>query len=100
MPIYEYACDSCGHEFEKLQKISAPAPECPSCGDGVRKKVSRTSFQLKGAGWYTTDYKSAPGSKGGSTTTSTASSTSESSSSESVSTGGCGGGCACHSGTA
>jgi putative FmdB family regulatory protein len=57
MPIYEYTCPACGHAFEKMQKVSDPAPGCPSCGAvQVHKQVSRTSFQLKGGGWYVTDY--------------------------------------------
>lgn len=62
MPIYEYQCPNCGHEFDKIVKFSDPSPPCPSCGhDEVTKKVSQTSFQLKGTGWYVTDYKSRPG---------------------------------------
>lgn len=83
MPIYEYRCPVCAHEFETIQKVSDPKPPCPSCGhDDVAKKVSRTSFQLKGTGWYVTDYK--PSSSGPSTETSE-SSASESSASESSS---------------
>ena len=60
MPIYEYACLACGHEFEKMQKISdSPVRKCPSCGRlRARRLISRTSFVLKGNGWYTTDYPS------------------------------------------
>lgn len=60
MPIYEYACRSCEHEFETLQKISeAPLVDCPSCGEaGLKKKVSAVRFRLKGGGWYETDFKS------------------------------------------
>lgn len=60
VPIYEYACRSCGHEFETLQKVSeAPLVDCPSCGAAeLRKKVSAVRFRLKGAGWYETDFKS------------------------------------------
>ncbi|HHX83695.1 MAG TPA: zinc ribbon domain-containing protein [Pseudomonadaceae bacterium] len=59
MPIYEYRCDACGAELEKLQKISdPPARECPECGkDALVKRVSASSFRLKGAGWYETDFK-------------------------------------------
>ena len=59
MPIYEYACRSCGHEFEELQKISEkPLVKCPSCGDkSLVKKVSAAGFRLKGGGWYETDFK-------------------------------------------
>ena len=59
MPIYEYACRSCGHEFEELQKISEkPLVNCPSCGNkSLVKKVSAAGFRLKGGGWYETDFK-------------------------------------------
>ena len=59
MPIYEYACRSCGHEFEELQKISEkPLVKCPSCGNkSLVKKVSAAGFRLKGGGWYETDFK-------------------------------------------
>jgi putative FmdB family regulatory protein len=57
MPIYEYVCRKCSHEFELIQKFSdPPAKHCPSCGGKVEKKVSLSSFQLKGTGWYATDY--------------------------------------------
>lgn len=58
MPIYEYACSHCGDDFEMLQPIGAEPPEaCPTCGAAdVRKKVSMTSFVLKGSGWYRDHY--------------------------------------------
>ena len=54
MPIYEYRCGGCGHEFEEWQKIhDEPVKKCPSCrGRRVERLVSATSFQLKGGGWY------------------------------------------------
>ena len=56
MPIYEYACPKCG-EFEVTQRITDKAlPKCPTCKSKVRKLISSTSFQLKGSGWYATDY--------------------------------------------
>jgi len=60
MPIYEYACGACGHEFEALQKVSdAPLKKCPECGKPkLRKLISAPSFRLKGGGWYETDFKS------------------------------------------
>jgi putative FmdB family regulatory protein len=60
MPIYEYRCDACGHEFDELQKLAdAPLTDCPSCGKpALIKKVSAAGFQLKGTGWYATDFKS------------------------------------------
>jgi putative FmdB family regulatory protein len=60
MPIYEYQCQGCAHEFETIQKISEAAlTTCPSCGkDLLKKKISAVAFRLKGAGWYETDFKS------------------------------------------
>ncbi len=59
MPIYEYRCAECGHEMEKLQKISdPPLAECPACGKpALEKLVSAPGFRLKGGGWYETDFK-------------------------------------------
>lgn len=59
MPIYEYRCTSCGHELEKLQKISdAPLTDCPACGQpALEKLISAAGFRLKGGGWYETDFK-------------------------------------------
>jgi putative FmdB family regulatory protein len=59
MPIYEYRCSSCGHEKDILQKMSdAPVTECPACGKSTfRKLISAAGFQLKGSGWYATDFK-------------------------------------------
>jgi putative FmdB family regulatory protein len=58
MPIYEYYCESCGHEFEVIQKITEkPINKCERCGKPTAKRsISRTSFVLKGSGWYVTDY--------------------------------------------
>ena len=60
MPIYEYRCESCGHELEVIQKISdAPLVDCPQCAASrLRKKISAVAFRLKGSGWYETDFKS------------------------------------------
>ncbi len=59
MPIYEYRCSSCGHELEALQKLSeALLIACPSCkANALVKQVSAAGFQLKGSGWYATDFK-------------------------------------------
>ena len=57
MPIYEYRCLDCGHEFELMQKFSDPPAEtCTSCSGHVQKLISRSAFHLKGSGWYVTDY--------------------------------------------
>lgn len=61
MPIYEYKCSSCQHSFEQLQKHSDPTEQnCPNCNAPVKRLMSKTSFQLKGTGWYQTDYKKPP----------------------------------------
>ena len=58
MPIYEYDCQKCG-TFETTQKITdKPLAKCPTCKGKVKKLISNTSFQLKGTGWYATDFKS------------------------------------------
>lgn len=59
MPIYEYRCKACGHELEKLQKLSdAPLVDCPACAEpALSKLVSAAGFRLKGGGWYETDFK-------------------------------------------
>lgn len=59
MPFYEYRCQACGQETEVLQKISDPPRTiCPSCGaEALIKKVSAAGFQLKGTGWYVTDFR-------------------------------------------
>lgn len=67
MPIYEYRCGSCGFEKEYLQKVSdTPIPVCPACGsDAYAKLISAAGFQLKGSGWYATDFKNGPKPKPG-----------------------------------
>jgi putative FmdB family regulatory protein len=60
MPIYEYRCEECGQDQEVLQKVSEPPlTECPACGKpALKKQLSAAGFQLKGSGWYATDFKS------------------------------------------
>ena len=63
MPIYEYHCTKCGRDFEFMQRFSdAPKTHCPECGGELKKLISQCTFQLKGTGWYATDYahKSTP----------------------------------------
>jgi putative FmdB family regulatory protein len=70
MPIYAYKCSSCGHAKDVLQKISdAPLTVCPACGaEAFSKQVTAAGFQLKGSGWYVTDFRG--GSNGGNGATS------------------------------
>ncbi len=108
MPIYAYRCAACGHAKDVLQKISDPVlTDCPACGAAsFQKQLTAAGFQLKGSGWYATDFKgggaaaqpaadaakpadavapaSAPAAGGDSASGSTAAS------------GGCGASCACH----
>jgi putative FmdB family regulatory protein len=100
MPIYEYRCEGCSHELEAMQKFSdAALTDCPSCGKpSLRKLVSAAGFQLKGSGWYATDFKG--GSKKSDKPSEEKSSSSSSESTSSTDTPkkhGCGtGGCGCH----
>ncbi|GAA5180487.1 zinc ribbon domain-containing protein [Niveibacterium umoris] len=89
MPIYEYRCADCGHQKDVLQKVSdAPLSTCPACGhESFGKALTAAGFQLKGSGWYATDFK------GGSTT---ATAKTEAAASETAKPAGCGGNCACH----
>jgi len=59
VPIYEYQCQACGEELEKIQKMSAePLVDCPACNEPeLKKKISAAGFRLKGNGWYETDFK-------------------------------------------
>jgi putative FmdB family regulatory protein len=64
MPIYEYQCQQCG-TFEATQRITEkPLGKCPTCKGKVKKLISNTSFQLKGTGWYVTDYARKDNNKG------------------------------------
>lgn len=57
MPMYEYQCSCCNHNFELRQKFSdPPASECPECGGEVRKMISQSAFSLKGGGWFNSGY--------------------------------------------
>ena len=93
MPIYEYRCASCGVEKELLRKISdAPLTTCPDCGkDTFEKQVSAAGFQLKGTGWYASDFKGSnkPAAKEAASTKETASETP-------APAAACNPGCACH----
>lgn len=67
MPIYAYKCESCGHRQDVLQKISDPLlTVCPACGASTyAKQVTAAGFQLKGSGWYVTDFRDGGSNKGG-----------------------------------
>ncbi len=57
MPLYEYTCFTCKHEFEKIMGVKQLPPQCPECGNNVERKMSLTSFKLKGDGWASDAYK-------------------------------------------
>ena len=111
MPIYAYKCGSCGHAKDVLQKVSDPAlTVCPACGAGsFSKQITAAGFQLKGSGWYATDFRggnsAAPAADKGSEksgdkpaeTAKTDSPPPASTKSDAPSAaGGCGASCACH----
>ncbi|BET13321.1 FmdB family zinc ribbon protein [Pandoraea sputorum] len=116
MPIYAYRCETCGFAKDVLQKMSDdPLTQCPECGkDSFRKQVTAAGFQLKGSGWYVTDFRGGSGgtsapaagaaasaapaaaSSGEGASASSASSASTGSESSSAPAASCGGGCACH----
>ena len=106
MPIYEYRCESCGHQQEFLQKVSdPPRTECPKCGKpSLSKLLSAAGFQLKGSGWYATDFKNKGASpakgdtaKADAPKTDTAKTGDSGGESKAAATaGGCGSSCACH----
>ncbi|WP_197338362.1 FmdB family zinc ribbon protein [Ralstonia solanacearum] len=113
MPIYAYQCDACGHAKDVLQKMSdAPLTDCPACGaSAFKKQLTAAGFQLKGSGWYVTDFRGGSGGTSASSTaaktdsaasaasTAPAASTASDSGSASAGTtasGGCGTSCACH----
>lgn len=97
MPIYAYQCQACAHAFDVMQKMSDPAPTvCPACNHGeLRKQLSAAGFQLKGKGWYATDFKGGGSPLGGDKDASApnASAPKESGSDTSSSGGGACGGC-------
>jgi putative FmdB family regulatory protein len=58
LPLYEYKCEKCGNQFEKIEKHSAPTTQkCPKCGAKAQRMISAAGIQFKGSGWYVTDYK-------------------------------------------
>jgi putative FmdB family regulatory protein len=61
LPLYEYRCTSCGHRFEKIQKVNdAPETACPKCGGELIRPLTAPALQFKGAGWYVNDYAAKP----------------------------------------
>jgi putative FmdB family regulatory protein len=109
MPIYAYKCDSCGHAKDVLQKMSDdPLTKCPSCGSPTfNKQLTAAGFQLKGSGWYATDFKggasatSVPAVAGtaagaASTSSDAGGATPSAEPSASAAPAACGASCACH----
>jgi len=113
MPIYAYRCESCGHAKDVLQKVSDPVlTTCPACNAAsFRKQLTAAGFQLKGSGWYATDFRgganghgAANGAAKGETKTDGAATesapatpaASPATGGDSASAGGCGTSCACH----
>ena len=101
MPIYAYKCASCGHAKDVLQKMSDPAlTECPACGQSsFAKQLTAAGFQLKGSGWYATDFKggasTSPASAGDAAGAAAATASADTATAT-ASAGACGGSCACH----
>jgi len=103
MPIYAYKCESCGFAKDVLQKMSDPRlTECPACGKSTfSKQLTAAGFQLKGSGWYATDFKGGPASASASDTAGEAApakteTPSVKADAAPAATGGCGAACACH----
>ena len=101
MPIYEYRCGDCGHQQEFLQKVSdAPLTECPKCRKpALSKLLTAAGFQLKGSGWYATDFKGKASTPAKADTAKPAEKGGDKGGGESkaaASAGGCGTNCGCH----
>ncbi|MDZ4160485.1 MAG: FmdB family zinc ribbon protein [Burkholderiales bacterium] len=102
MPIYAYKCESCGHTKDVLQKMSEdPLTVCPQCGDSTfQKQLTAPGFQLKGTGWYATDFRggAAAGAAAAAATTEPAAASSEAAPAAAAPPAStpCGGSCACH----
>jgi putative FmdB family regulatory protein len=106
MPIYAYRCSACGHAKDVLQKLSdAPLTTCPACGaESFGKQVTAAGFQLKGSGWYVTDFRGgssgagAPAGNGAAAPAAAEAAPAEAPKAEasSGSSTPCGGSCACH----
>jgi len=105
MPIYAYRCTACGHAKDVLQKISDPVlTTCPACGaESFQKQLTAAGFQLKGSGWYATDFKGGGGTAKPADVKSDTDATSAPASADggsggtaAAAAGACGGSCACH----
>ncbi|MFZ5567741.1 MAG: FmdB family zinc ribbon protein [Pseudomonadota bacterium] len=99
MPIYAYKCESCGAAKDVLQKISDPAlTDCPACGQPTfRKQVTAAGFQLKGSGWYVTDFRggSSGSASGTAAAPAAAAATTETASAAPAASHGCSSDCSC-----
>lgn len=99
MPIYAYKCESCGAAKDVLQKISDPAlSDCPACGQPTfRKQITAAGFQLKGSGWYVTDFRGGNSGSAASTAAApaTAAAATETTSATPAASHGCGSDCSC-----
>ncbi len=103
MPIYAYKCDSCGFAKDVLQKIADPVlTDCPTCGHATfSKQLAAPGFQLKGSGWYATDFKGSGSAVPAAAATDTSGASSDAPAAAKTETAAaastaCGGGCACH----
>ena len=98
MPIYAYKCESCGHAKDVLQKISdAPLTDCPACGASTfHKQLSAPGFQLKGSGWYATDFKGGGVTGAAASSAPAAETSAPAAEAAPTAAGGCGASCACH----
>ncbi|MEJ2803509.1 putative FmdB family regulatory protein [Comamonas sp. BIGb0124] len=100
MPIYAYRCDACGHAKDALQKLSdAPLKDCPACGQpALVKQITAAGFQLKGNGWYATDFKNsgAPSKPAAAASAAAPAASPAPEAAAAAPAAACGGGCACH----
>ncbi len=96
MPIYAYRCERCGHELDALQKITEAAlTDCPQCGAAaLQKQLTAPGFQLKGSGWYQTDFRG--GAKPAAAAPAASEAKAEAKSESPAPAAGCGSGCSCH----
>lgn len=98
MPIYAYRCSACGHAKDVLQKLSdAPLSTCPACGaESFSKQVTAAGFQLKGSGWYATDFKGGAAASATAAPAAAAGETAAPAPAAAAPATPCGGSCACH----